>query len=233
MRGGQTRKGERALMMNKTNNLPVLYSFRRCPYAMRARLALASSGQGVVLREVILRDKPEEMLLASPKATVPVLILEDGNVLEESIDIMHWAMRQSDREGLRDFPAPVLEEMDALIGHSDGSFKQALDRYKYPNRYIGVERDEQREAGAQFIRQLDGQLAGRSYLFGECLSFADLAILPFVRQFAHVDRDWFWQQPWPNVIKWLEAFIDSERFAAIMTKYPQWKSGEDGVIFGW
>ncbi len=212
--------------------LPVLYSFRRCPYAMRARLAISASKTSVELREVVLRDKPAEMITASPKATVPVLVCANGEVVDESIDVMHWAIAQNDPDGLRDFDAATLRKMDALIAENDGPFKAALDRYKYPNRYDGVERDEQREAGAQFIRRLNEQLDGRSFLFGDKISFADLAILPFIRQFAHVDRDWFWAQDWTNVIQWLEAFLESERFKAIMTKYDQWRTGEEGVTFG-
>ncbi len=199
---------------------------------MRARLALQASGQKVNLREVVLRDKPAEMLEASPKATVPVLVLRDGAVIDESLDVMHWALAQDDPHGWRDYPADALAAMDALVLELDGPFKSALDRYKYPNRYDDSDPIEQREVGAQFIRKLDKLLEGRAFLFGEKFSFADGAVLPFVRQFAHVDRDWFWADEWKNVIYWLEAFLESERFKAVMTKYPQWKSGEDGVVFG-
>lgn len=199
---------------------------------MRARLAIASSGARVELREVVLRDKPGSMLEASPKGTVPVLVLSDGSVLEESLDVMDWALAQNDAQGLRDFSEDTLFKIDALVEESDGPFKSALDRYKYPNRYENVAREEHREAGSVFIRKLDALLDGKSFLFADRISFADVAILPFVRQFAHVDREWFWSQDWDNIIAWLEAFLESETFRAIMTKYPQWKSGEDGVPFG-
>ncbi len=211
---------------------PVLYSFRRCPYAMRARLGLASSKQQVELREVVLREKPAEMIAASPKATVPVLVLSDGAVIDESYDIMRWALSQNDPEGLRDYTEDTLIRIDELVAESDGPFKSALDRYKYPNRYEDITREEQRELGAAFMQKLDKMLDGQSFLFGDRFSFADAAILPFVRQFAHVDRDWFWADEWSNVIRWLEAFLESERFKGIMMKYPQWKSGEDGIPFG-
>ena len=211
---------------------PILYSFRRCPYAMRARLALTSCGAEVELREVILRDKPPEMLEASPKATVPVLVLEDGSILEESLDVMHWAVGQHDPEQLRDFSNDILSEMDALIDECDRQFKSALDRYKYPNRYEGIDRVAQRELGAQFVRALNEQLGDKLWLYGDRVSFADLAILPFVRQFAHVDKDWFWSQDWQHVLRWLDAFLDSERFKTIMPKFAQWQSGEAGVVFG-
>ena len=212
--------------------LPILYSFRRCPYAMRARLALFASGQHVMLREVVLRDKPSEMLKASPKGTVPVLVLADGSVIEESLDVMRWALEQDDPQGWRDFDPAILGQMDALVSELDGPFKSALDRYKYPNRYEGIDRVAERELAAEFIVKLDTMLEGQQFLFGETFSFADGAILPFVRQFAHVDRDWFWEANWKNVIRWLEAFLHSERFASVMKKYPQWQSGEDAVEFG-
>ena len=210
----------------------VLYSFRRCPYAMRARLAILSAQIAVELREVVLRNKPEEMLEASPKGTVPVLTLKDGSVLEESLDVIDWALAQNDPEGLRDFSVDFLNEMNALVAENDGSFKSALDRYKYPNRYQGIDRGEQRELGARFVSGLNQLLRGRQYLFGDKISYADIAILPFIRQFAHVDRDWFWSQDWTHVIRWLEAFLDSDRFRRIMIKYPQWQSGEKGEAFG-
>lgn len=215
-----------------SGKLPVLYSFRRCPYAMRARLALLSSGQVTELREVVLREKPADMLQASPKGTVPVLVLQDGTVLEESLDVMGWALRRDDPEGLRAFPQDVCKAMDELVAESDGPFKSALDRYKYPNRYDGTDRAGEREKGAAFIGKLDGLLDGQPHLFGERISFADIAILPFVRQFAHVDRGWFWAQDWPNVLRWLDVFLESDRFKHIMTKHAQWQSGEEGVRFG-
>ena len=217
--------------MSKSESI-VLYSFRRCPYAMRARLALQSSNQQVELREVVLRDKPDEMIAASPKATVPVLVLADGTVIDESYDVMRWALAQGDPEGLRDYPDALLAQMEDLIAECDGPFKSALDRYKYPNRYEGIIREEQREIGAKFVKKLDARLSENAFLFGKQFSFADAAILPFVRQFAHVDRDWFWAGDWPNVVKWLEGFLEGDRFKGIMAKYPQWKSGTDGVAFG-
>jgi len=220
-------------LLTKSNiESPILYSFRRCPYAMRARLGLASSGQQVELREVVLRDKPAAMIEASPKATVPVLVLNNGVVIDESFDVMLWALEQSDPEGLRDCSNEILEAMDILVAESDGPFKLALDRYKYPNRYENISREDQRELGAEFIHKLDVLLEGCAFLFGDRFSFADAAILPFVRQFAHVDRDWFWAGDWTNAIRWLDAFLESDRFKAIMIKYPQWKNGDEGLAFG-
>ena len=211
--------------------LPILYSFRRCPYAMRARLALASSGEQVELREVVLRDKPAEMLAASPKGTVPVLVLADGGVLEESRDIMDWALSKNDPEGLTDWPAAELETMQALIETFDGPFKTALDRYKYATRYGDADEAAEHAKAAGHLAGLEAMLEGRPYLFGDRISLADIALLPFVRQYAHVDIDWFRAQPWPNVVRWLDAFLASDRFHAVMAKHPQWQSGEGGVLF--
>ncbi|WP_417262326.1 glutathione S-transferase [Celeribacter sp.] len=209
---------------------PILYSFRRCPYAMRARLAIASAGLEVELREVVLRDKPQEMLAASPKGTVPVLITETGvmtGVIEESREIMDWALAQNDPEGLLDMP-PEGEEWIAQI---EGPFKVALDRYKYETRYEGVEPLAERAAAAAILRQVDGQLRERLWLYGDRLSFADLATITFVRQFAMVDRAWFEGEDWPGVQGWLERFLASERFAQIMLKYAKWQPGDDPVVF--
>ena len=211
--------------------LPIFYSFRRCPYAMRARLAIASAAQQVELREVVLRDKPEEMLAASPKATVPVLVLADGSVLEESRDIMDWALGENDPEGLTDWPEDDLDAMLALVETFDGPFKTALDRYKYATRYTDADEAAERAKAAGYLAELETMLEGRPYLFGERMSLADMAILPFVRQYAHVDIDWFRAQPWPSVIGWLDAFLASDRLDAVMAKYEQWKSGERGVLF--
>ena len=213
------------------NDLPILYSFRRCPYAMRARLAIASAEFPVELREVLLRDKPNELLEASPKGTVPVLVLPDGRVLEESRDIMEYVLAMSDREGLLDFSAGDLTAMEGLIDRLDGPFKAALDRYKYPDKYAGANRLDARAAASEFTSELDRRLGAGPYLFGDRVSFAELACWPFIRQFAHVDRDWFWSQDWNNLIAWLDAFIASDRLKRIFAKYPRWHGGEAGIVF--
>lgn len=199
---------------------------------MRARLALTAAQTCVELREVVLREKPDEMLAASPKGTVPVLILEDGHVLEESRDIMQWALENDDRAGWLDFTEKQLSQMNMLVDESDGPFKAALDAYKYASRDDTIDTTQERGVGADFMRKLNAMLEGQAYLFGNKFSFADGAILPFVRQFAHVDKEWFWAQDWPNTVRWLEAFLENDRFKAIMSKYPQWESGQEGVAFG-
>lgn len=212
---------------------PVLYTFRRCPYAMRARLALAVSGLPCELREITLKQKPPQMLAASPKGTVPVLVLPDGTVVDESLAIMQWALQQHDPEGWRHGdPAGPL----ALITHNDGPFKHHLDRYKYPNRHPLESGDDptefahaHRSAGALWLASLEGTLQsaeGSEWLFGPGCSLADMALLPFVRQFAHTDAAWFAAQPWPAVVAWLAQFEASALFAQVMQKHPLWQAPE-------
>ena len=207
---------------------PLLYSFRRCPYAMRARMALMASGVQVRLREVVLRDKPAEMLEVSAKGTVPVLVLEDGTVIDESRDVMQWAMDQNDPGGWK------TDDAAALIAEADGPFKNALDRYKYPNRYEdeGVDKLEQRAKGREFLAKLDARLAQHNQLLGDSITEADIAIFPFVRQFANTDRGWFDAEPLPHLQRWLAGHLDSNLFLSVMKKYPQWKTGDDEVEFG-
>lgn len=212
---------------------PILYTFRRCPYAMRARLSIQSSGQALELREIILRDKPPPMLEASPKGTVPVLILEDGTVLDESLDIMLFVLGKSDPEKLLSPQQAGMEDMLALISENDNAFKANLDRYKYPNRYDAVDPIQQRDQGAQFLMRLDQMLEeGSGFLFRQRYCLADLAILPFVRQFANVDKNWFDDQNWPHLKAALDTFVTSERFLSIMIKFPQWKEGDPPTYFG-
>ena len=205
--------------------LPVIYSFRRCPYAIRARLALATSSIFYELREVSLKNKPAEMLAASPKGTVPVLVLPGGQVIDESLNIMRWALAQSDPDG---WLSPALNDMLALIADNDGKFKHALDRYKYPNHYpLESEGDThafamaQRLEAASWLQSLELRLrqGWQVWLCGPQLSLADMAILPFVRQFAHTDAAWFAVQRWPLLQAWLAGFQTSSMFVAAMTSH--------------
>ena len=210
--------------------LPVLYSFRRCPYAMRARLALAVSGQAYELREVVLRNKPADMLAASPKGTVPVLVLPDGKVIEQSLDVMLWALRRNDPESLLTPAQASIDDMLALISQNDGAFKQHLDRYKYPNRYPQEPggdapqafAETHRAEGARWLGRLDAMLAC-GWLFGPRTSLADMAILPFVRQYAHTDAAWFAAQAWPRLQGWLANFEASALYASVMHKHTAWQ----------
>ena len=186
---------------------------------MRARLALASANITVELREILLRDKAPELLAASPKATVPVLVTPE--VIDESLDIMLWALTKNDPEGWLDMP----DAGHALIHKSDTDFKPALDAYKY-------KRDEDsRSKAASFLRNLDQMLTDQPHLFGQTATLADMAIITFVRQFAFVDKTWFDAQPWPHLSQWLENFIISPYFTAIMQKYPKWQAGDPITLF--
>ena len=209
-------------------DIPILWSFRRCPYAMRARLALKASGQRVHLREILLRDKPEPFLAASPKGTVPVLQLADGSVIDESRDVMLWALGKADphqwlacyhkdKEG-------VLRQLDAL----DSDFKHHLDRYKYATRYDDVDEAQHRDAGAVFLQDWNRLLGEQAALSGEALGLLDFATLPFVRQFRIAHSDWFDAQDWPHLHRWLQDFLHSDAFQAVMEKYKPWlETGED------
>lgn len=204
---------------------PILWSFRRCPYAMRARLAVQSSGVQVELREILLRDKPETFLATSASGTVPCL--DTGtDIIDESFDIMRWALAQADPSGWLNMPADGYD----LVTQTDGPFKTALDHYKYHTRHPDRTRETAQGVAATFLHQLNTMLEGQDWLFGtQCL--ADMAILPFVRQFANTDRAWFDSQDWPHLLAWLNRFTDSIEFAAIMTKYAPWQAGTDGVNF--
>lgn len=209
--------------------LPVLYSFRRCPYAMRARLALANSGEPHELREVVLRNKPAEMLAASSKGTVPVLVLPSSEVIDESLDVMLWALRRNDPEQWLVPAQGSVDDMLALIVGNDGAFKRSLDRYKYPNRYAEESAGDvhafglqHRSLGAAWLLKLDGMLAS-GWLFGTRASLADMALLPFVRQFAHTDPDWFAAQPWPRLQAWLAQFEASALYGGVMEKHAPWR----------
>jgi glutathione S-transferase len=210
---------------------PVLYSFRRCPYAMRARMAIAASGRRCELREVVLRDKPAELLAASPKGTVPVLVDVDGTVIDQSLDIMLWALRRNDPEGWLQPERATLDEMLALVAECDGEFKRDLDGYKYPERHPGADTAAHRARGALFLMRLEDRLAAARCLHGDHVALADIAIAPFVRQFAQVDAAWFDQQPWPRLKAWLAARLQAPLFARVMDKHPAWRSGQHGIDF--
>ena len=202
---------------------PLLYSFRRCPYAIRARLALQVAGTPVHLREIVLRDKPEAFLEASPSASVPCMVTS-GGVLDESLEIMEWALAQRDPNAWLDMP----NEGYDWIARCDGPFKHALDRTKYTSRYPDEDPAVHRADAMAFLTDLDQQIDG--WMFGRP-TLADFAILPFVRQFAFIDKAWFDAQPWPRLQDWLERFLGSEDFAAVMGKYPPWQEGDAPLRF--
>lgn len=204
----------------------ILYSFRRCPYAMRGRMGLKASGIHYEHREIIFRDKPQAMLDASPKGTVPVYIKTNGQVIEESIDLLNWALAQNDPMGWLDCD---LEEANALITANDTDFKHHLDRYKYASRYKDDARRgdtdlSHRIEAEKYIQQLETCLSHSSYLLSDRQSIADIAIFPFIRQFANVEPDWWAHTPYPKTRTWLMHHVDSDLFKSIMIKYPLWKT---------
>lgn len=226
-------------MTEQPNNVkPILYSFRRCPYAMRARLAIMASKTKLEHREIVLRNKPMEMLQASPKGTVPVLLLPESDgedelqVIDESLEIALWAAHRNDPLGLLTANGMNLEDMLPIIETYDGPFKRHLDHFKYGEKYPGENPLDHAQAGAVHLNRLDDQLANQRYMFGDELSFADLMILPFVRQFAGVDRDWFYEEDWPHIIRWLTEFLESDLYMSVMEKCKPWKAGDEVVWFG-
>ena len=203
---------------------PLLYSFRRCPYAIRARLALLASHTVCIIREVKLSAKPAELLAASPKATVPVLLLPDGSVIEQSLDIMRWSLARHDPAGWLD------HQDDRLIEANDGPFKHHLDRAKYPDRHRG-DATTHRDACLDMLHSLEVRLANNTYLCGAAMSLTDAAILPFVRQFASIDRGWFDAQPLPHTRRWLDALVASHLFEAAMIRLAPWRAGDPDTRF--
>lgn len=213
-----------------SDKFATLYSFRRCPYAMRARLGLLFAGVKVELREVVLKNKPPQMLAISPKGTVPVLQLTDGTVIDESRDIMLWALEQNDPKNLLD--NTVRTEAYALIDQNDNEFKYWLDRYKYADRHLEMTQEEYRQQGEVFLQQLEKQLEKHAYLLGDKVTVADIGIMPFVRQFAHVDREAFYGLPYPNLQCWLQDWLQHPLFLQAMTKFKPWEEGDELVVFG-
>jgi len=196
---------------------------------MRARLALAQAGVAVQLREVVLRDKPPEMLAVSSKATVPVLVLSDGRVIEESIEIAEWAFSKRDSDGW--WPAESAS-FRQLVVSNDGDFKHNLDRYKYPDRYPGAERETYRSAGEVWLAELDQRLQISSWLAGASPGAADIMIMPFIRQFVNTDPQWFAGTRYSALDTWLNYWLAGELFKSVMDKYPQWQAGDQPLVFG-
>ena len=200
---------------------------------MRARLALAVSGQKVHLREVELKNRPEELVAVSAKATVPVLVLPCERVIEESLEIMHWTLENADPQQWLGASETQSRAIDEIIQACDGDFKHHLDRYKYANRYEDVDSEEHREKASQFLNQLQDRLREQAFLFGDRACLADMAVAPFVRQFAFADRTWFDAQPWKHLIAWLDAFTASTLFLSIMQKHKPWTPNAEPLCITW
>ena len=211
------------------NNLPILYSFRRCPYAMRARMAIHISGQRCELREVLLRDKPPSMLEYSAKGTVPVLILQDGKVIDESLDVIDWALNLNDPDDWQ--RSKDTKKTKELIKINDGEFKYHLDRYKYSKRYDNEDPEFHRKKCLKFIESVNNELNNSKYIFDDNISYADIVVLPFIRQFRIADIEWFDSLPYDNLKKWLSSFLDSSLLNSIMKKYHLWQEGDSLIIF--
>ena len=208
------------------DNIPILYSFRRCPYAMRARLAIYVSNIKVQLREILLRNKAPEFLLASEKGTVPVLVTQK-EVIEESLDIMVWSLKQEDPEHWLNMPT----EGYNWISRNDGPFKKALDHTKYSTRFPDLDAKLERAKALEFLTDLNLQIGNSKWMFGKNCSLADMALLPFIRQISNIDRHWFYSQNLPNVQKWLNYFLETNHFFQIMKKYSIWTSNNPPIIF--
>lgn len=209
------------------SELPILYTFRRCPYAMRARMALRYAELNCELREVVLRDKPPSMLEYSPKGEVPVLVLA-GEVIDESLDVMRWALAQRDPDG---WCAVEPEATAQLVARFDEEFKPILDRYKYSDRHPERTQRDYRDEASPYLYELDERLRNQVFLMGPEMSFADVALFPFIRQFAHVDKAWFDKSEYLNLVTWLNSLLESDLFLSVMRKYPQWHEGDELTLF--
>ena len=217
--------------MPKTQ-LPILYTFRRCPYAMRARMAIYYSGITVEIREILLKDKPKQMLEVSPKGTVPVLLLSNGEVIEESREVMMWALKQNDPDT---WYAGLCQEQQSeiqfLINRNDNDFKPWLDKYKYSVGYPEHSQEYYRKNAEVYLFDLNTRLSLSKYLVADVVSIADIAIFPFIRQFAFVDKTWFEQTQYSYLRNWLNTLLNSELFYSIMNKYPCWRQGDASTNF--
>lgn len=210
---------------------PILYSFRRCPYAMRARLAIKYSNIEVELREVDLNDIPDALAKISSDQTVPLIQEPDGKIIEESWDIAKWALKQNDPDGWLGEDGGFEIDAEMLVETNDYSFKIDLDHYKYADRFPEHPMEYYRSEGEEFLTELEERLSSSNYLSSDSLSISDIAVFPFVRQFAHVDKEWFDTAPYPKLQKWLDSLLESDLFNSVMEKYPLWQQGDEPVIF--
>lgn len=211
---------------------PILYSLRQCPYAMRARLGLLLAQQSVILRDIVMTNIPDEMFAASAKGTVPVLLFDDGKVIDESLDIMVWALKENDpRNLLYSQDGTILSKMLALINRSDNEFVDALKKYKAASRYHDNSEDEYRQECESFIAYLENCLTKHEFIMGTQASLVDYAILPFIRQFSRVDKKWYQQSPYPKLRTWLERHYQNPLFSKAMKKYPQWLETKEVIVF--
>ncbi|MEH6735653.1 MAG: glutathione S-transferase [Shewanella sp.] len=213
--------------------LPVLYSLRNCPYAMRARLAIYASKQQVNLRDLVLSNKPAEMLTVSPKGTVPVLVTTDNQVIDESLSIMLWAFSQTDPDDYVKKATPnALTEMLAVIAIFDNEFKGHLEKYRCSKRYHEPSLIEDRQQCERYLADLESRLCQHSYLMSDQPSLTDLALMPFIRQFARVERQWYLRSPYPKLRQWLNHYLQSRMFSKVMVQNPMWLDSKQEIVFG-
>jgi len=223
--------------MTSNLSLPILYSLRNCPYAMRARVAIYYAKQKVALRDLVLSNKPAEMLAVSPKGTVPVLVLDNElaqpKVIDESLDVMLWALGQSDPDDFLHCESPhLLAEMLSLISQFDNEFKKCFDKYQCAKRYHEDSLENDRAACEKYILALEERLQRNDFLMSNKASLADIALLPFIRKFSKVERQWYLQSPYPKLRTWLNNYLQSRMFSKVMSQYPLWLDNKDLVIFG-
>jgi len=218
--------------MTDNKDLPVIYSLRNCPFAMRARMAIFYAQLPVILRDVVLSDKPKAMLTASPKGTVPVLVEIKPNyeVIEESLEIMVWAFSKNDPDGyLQQYNSDALPRMLELIAKFDSEFKTRLETYKCAKRYHEENIVEHRKACEVYISDLEMRLSNTAFIMSSSPTIVDIALLPFIRQFSRVERQWYLQSPYPNLRNWLNNYLQSSMFSKVMTKRPLWAELDDSA----
>jgi len=219
--------------MNMKESKPILYSLRNCPYAIRARMAILAAKQQVILRNIVLTDKPQAFLIASPKGTVPVLELTSKIVIDESLQIMLWALGKNDPDNLLHVDdVRVLTKMLALIEVFDQQFKPCLEQYKCAKRYHEDTVKEYRQACEQYLQPLEQALNHHAFVLSEHESLADLALFPFIRQFSRVERQWYLQSPYPKLRQWLNNYLQRPLFTRVMAKYQIWSKNDHQVCFG-
>jgi len=210
-------------------NLPILYSFRRCPYCMRAHMALKKSGIPIELREVELSNMPEEAIAISPKATVPILVLPDGTFIDESWDIVKWALEQNDPDNWLGENNEYLLDTEMLVETNDFSFKEDLDKYKYADQHPEHSQEHYRQACEEFVEELEVMLTDNSYLLTDRITAADISLFSFIRQFSMVDSPWFDQSPYPKVKSWLNQIVCSDLFESVFQKHEIWQPGDTAI----
>ena len=230
-------------LLDTNVNLPILYSLQHCPYAMRARLGILLAQQSVLIRAVVTKNKAAEMLAVSPKGTVPVLIIDHAEwpeeehykatIIDESIEIMLWALKLNDPQNLLQAEdSNNLDAMLKLIWRNDKEFKPNLEVYKLARRFHKKSELADRKLCEDFVAELERKLENGDYLMGDQPSLADYALLPFIRQFARVDRKWYLQSPYPRLRDWLNRHLQMPLFTKAMAKYPLWLDNHESFLLG-